>query len=109
MLHEVLKDFKGEGVQRTKNEIVETSGWKNERILKEHRFIGVPSTTKKNKATAKAGTKPKQVAKEPEKTKDIPPTAIPKVARAPRPLVLRKGGKKSIPTAKKVVTVKTKG
>lgn len=48
MLHQVLRKFKAEGVERKPGEIVETSGWKNERLLLEHRFIGKPSVPQKD-------------------------------------------------------------
>lgn len=43
MLHQVLRRFQAEGRTLKIGDLVETSHWKNERLLLEHRFIGRPS------------------------------------------------------------------
>lgn len=55
MLHQVLRKFKAEGVVHKPGAIVETSSWKNERLLVEHRFLGKPSVPQKDAATVVAG------------------------------------------------------
>lgn len=43
MLHQVLRRFSAEGRILKMGDLVETSHWRNERLLLEHRFIGRPS------------------------------------------------------------------
>jgi hypothetical protein len=105
MLHQVLRKFRAEGVDRKSGEIVETSSWKNERLLLEHRFIGKPSVPQKDATSLVEGANVASVA-EPESSgaisKPEPPKATPteKLAAPPetavkpvtsvKPAVLRK-------------------
>ena len=119
MLHQVLKKFKAEGQPRKPGDIVETSSWKNERLLVEHRFIGVPSVPQKEAATVKVDANVAPVAPEPTEanSKPEPPKATPtkKVVVQPlksgKPAVLRKRvpvvGK--VPVAKAAKQVKVNG
>jgi len=114
MLHQVLKKFKAEGQDRKPGDIVETSSWKNERLLLEHRFIGVPSVPQKAAATVKVDANVAPVAPEPTEanSKPEPPKATPtkRVVKQPlksgKPAVLRKRvpvvGKVPVATAAKV-------
>jgi hypothetical protein len=55
MLHQVLRKFKAEGLDRKPGDIIETSGWKNERLLLEHRFLGKPSVPQSDVAKVVEG------------------------------------------------------
>lgn len=117
MLHQVLKKFKADGQPRKPGDIVETSSWKNERLLLEHRFIGVPSVPQKAVATVKVNANVAPVAPEPTEanSKPEPPKATPTkkiiVKTVPlksgKPAVLRKRvpvvGKVPVATAAKQV------
>jgi len=122
MLHQVLKKFKAEGQERKPGDIVETSSWKNERLLLEHRFIGVPSVPQKEKATVKVDANVAPVAPEPTEanSKPEPPKATPtkkvtpvkvKPAASGKPAVLKKRvpvvGR--VPVAKAAKQVKVNG
>ena len=119
MLHQVLKKFKAEGKIRQPGDMVETTSWKNERLLLEHRFIGVPSVPQKAVATLKEHARVVPVAPEPTEatSKPEPPKATPmkKVVKQPlksgKPAVLRKRvpvvGK--VPVAKVAKQVKVNG
>lgn len=114
MLHQVLKRFKAEGKIRQPGDIVETTSWKNERLLLEHRFIGVPSVSQKAVATLTEDANVAPVAPEPTETnsKPEPPKATPMkkvVVKQPlksgKPAVLRK----RVPVVGKVpVVIKAK-
>jgi len=91
MLHQVLKKFKAEGRMLERGEIVETSHWKNERLLLEHRFIGKPSAPEKDKEQVKSGNRIVKNEREPLPTS----REVSKLSVSPKPPVLseRPGGK----------------
>ena len=107
MLHQVKRKFKAEGKNLTVGEIIETSHWKNERLLLEHRFIGKPSVPQEKKAEVKAGArfvKPPGVAsKNVLKKKAEPPE--PAKAAAVRPSVLSRP-KQGMPVVGRVPAAK---
>lgn len=113
MLHEVLRKFKAEGRQLTVGEIVETSHWKNWRLLKEHRFIGTPSTPQAETAEIKADTKPKKEKpnEPPGKDSKAEPlvATIPRATGVARPSVLTRPGGKRLPVVGKVPAARAKG
>ena len=110
MLHQVLRKFRAEGVERKAGYIVETASWKNERLLLEHRFLGKPSVPQKDVASVVEGA---NVVPVPESNGAIsepePPKATPtkKVVvktlplKSGKPAVL-KNGLKRVPVVGKV-------
>lgn len=94
MLHQILKKFKAEGREMKRGEIVETSHWKNERLLLEHRFIGKPSVPEGSKAPKaeihpdnKVETKEKEklpIAREVSQKPKPPASAKPRVLNRPK-------------------------
>lgn len=100
MLHEVLRRFSAEGRALKVGDLVETSGWRNERLLLEHRFIGKPSAppqqiaspvlTVREEAVAERTVEavlPEQPAANPELPKALQqpprPKPVPVVGRVP--------------------------
>ena len=97
MLHQVLKKFKADGRVLQPGEIIETSHWKNERLLREHRFIGKPSVPQKDAPKVEAGANAEDISaessgvnSEPESPKTVPTSDSVKPAkRKPVPVVGR--------------------
>ena len=119
MLHQVLRKFKADGKERKAGEIVETSGWKNERLLLEHRFLGKPSVPQKDAATVVEGAHVEAAEtaestgaiSKPESPKATPTKPVVKPAKSVKPAVLGKRvpvvGK--VPAAKVAKQVKING
>lgn len=57
MLYQVRKRFSAEGRKLKIGEIVETSHWRNERLLLEHGFLIKPSAPQADAAAVKAGAR----------------------------------------------------
>lgn len=115
MLHQVLKKFKTGGRELKPGDIVETSGWKNERLLLEHRYIGKPSVPQKDASKIVDGghvepTMSSGAISKPELPKATPQPAV-KPVLSGKPAVLRTAvpavGK--VPVAKEANQVKTNG
>ncbi len=113
MLHQVLRKFKAEGLDRKSGDIVETSGWKNERLLLEHRFLGKPSVPQPDAAQVVEGahveTQPAESAganSQPESPKATP--TVEKVAPKPpgaKVLPSRQTGKPAVLLKRRVPAV----
>jgi hypothetical protein len=112
MLHQVLRKFKADGKDLKAGQIVETSGWKNERLLLEHRFLGKPSVPQKDAATVVEGAHV-EAAETAESAGAISKPESPKATpmKSGKPAVLGKRvpvvGK--VPAAKVATQVKTNG
>ncbi len=109
MLHQVLKNFRAEDKDRTTGEIVETSGWRNWRLLQEHRFIGIPSDeSQKSKPSNKTKRVEAEKPKPAKKNISKPPTVVSKVTKPSRPAVLR-NVKRKPQVVKKASAARNKG
>ena len=119
MLHQVRKRFKAEGRLLQPGEIVETSSWKNERLLLMHGFIGEPSVPQGDSHkiregdrvqtealpsdvdSRKASTKAEEVESSGANSEPEPPKAVP-TTPVTKPAVL----KRAIPVVGKVPVAK---
>ena len=104
MLHQILRKFRAEGMDRRPGDIVETSSWKNERLLLEHRFLGKPSVPQKEATsvieganvvseakpaeTSGAISKPEPPKATPTEKLSTPPGAVVRESKSVKPAVL---------------------
>jgi len=104
MLHQVLRRFSAEGKTLKVGDLVETSHWKNERLLLEHRFVGKPSAPPQQKVAQTEVVKTEQSTE----AVSIPeqPAAI--AEELPRGLQLPPRPRKPLPVVGRVPVAKAK-
>ena len=109
MLHQVLKAFTAEGKQLQVGDIVETSHWRNERLLLERRFIGKPSVPQEVANKVEAGANANELAEPAEATTGATSTPEPPKATPTVPAVInRPAGVKAKPRVPSKVPVAAK-